>query len=199
MIKFEDDLFSELDSIPRDFGGSLMEDDLLFGNDNTASSMTHRLRTASELRKRSFITPEEHHMMKTLVLSEDPDLFREFDVLRNRPDQRANSLLNIKGVLRRHSEYKGDAVEPTFKIKSEKVVEKIDDQTKQKKNERERIRRSTVSTGFTGLFNILRLPEDSKMEKSSVLHSATSRLRELSQEYLALKKENMRLVNNRIN
>uniref|UniRef100_A0A7S2W8K0 Uncharacterized protein n=2 Tax=Mucochytrium quahogii TaxID=96639 RepID=A0A7S2W8K0_9STRA len=61
---------------------------------------------------------------------------------------------------------------------------------KEKKNERERRRRLQVSHGFTDLFKILKMPENTKMEKSTVLNTAIERLTDLQLENKGLLKEN---------
>ncbi len=64
---------------------------------------------------------------------------------------------------------------------------------KEKKNERERRRRLQVSHGFSDLFKVLRLPESTKMEKSTVLGNSTEKLDQLNALCRALKEENIKL------
>ncbi|CAK9012638.1 BHLH domain-containing protein [Durusdinium trenchii] len=64
---------------------------------------------------------------------------------------------------------------------------------KEKKNERERRRRLQVSHGFTNLFQVLKMPDSAKMEKSTVLNNAINRLKELDLTHRTLYEENQRL------
>jgi len=64
---------------------------------------------------------------------------------------------------------------------------------KEKKNERERRRRLQVSNGFSDLFKLLRMPESTKMEKSTVLNASIQRLKELHETYMSLIEENRQL------
>jgi len=64
---------------------------------------------------------------------------------------------------------------------------------KYRKNERERRRRLAVSQGFAELFQILRLPEASKVDKATILSNSIDRIKELEDRLGQLQQENNEL------